>query len=60
MQLTTQTPSTLGSLRGDSTVQEHTRVVRIMPIGMRLLPSVEVEHAGFIEVDLIGIPIESL
>ena len=59
-QLTTKKPSMSGSLRGDLTSQERTRVIRIMPTSMRIPPSVEVEQVGFIEVDLTGIPIESL
>lgn len=58
-QLTTQTPSTFASPRGDSTTQGRTRVTQILPTSIKLPPSVEVEHAGFIEVDLVGIPIES-
>ena len=59
-QLTTQTPSTLGSPWGDHIAQERTWVIQIVPTSVRLPPSVEVEQAGFIEIDLVGIPIESL
>lgn len=31
-----------------------------MPTGVRLLPSVEIEQAGFIEIDLASILFESL
>ena len=59
-QLTTQTPSTSGSLQGSSTLQRLTRVIQIFPTSIKLAPSIEVEHAGFIEFDLARIPIESL
>ena len=35
-------------------------MIHIFPTSVRLLLGVEVEHAGFTEVDLVGIPIESL
>lgn len=58
--LATQTLSTLGSLWGDPTLQEHTRVIQIVPTNVWLPLGVKVEQAGFIEINLVGIPIESL
>ena len=60
IQLMTQIPSTYGSPRGDSPVQGCTHIICIFPTSVKLPPGVEVEHAGFIKVDLARIPLESL
>lgn len=59
-QLPTQTLSTFGSLRGDSIVQGYTRIIQIQPTSVRLPPGIQVEQEGFTEVDLTGIPTETL
>lgn len=59
-QLQTQTPSTFGSPPGASTAQGRTHAIQILPTSVRLPPSIQVEQEGFIEVDLVGIPTETL
>lgn len=58
-QLTPQKLSLSSSPRGNPTSQERTRVIRIVPTGVRLPLGVEIEQAGFIKIDLEGIPLES-
>ena len=52
--------SNFGISRGSSTTQGCTCVIQILPTSVRISPSIQVEKAGFIEVDLVGILIETL
>ena len=59
-QIPTLTPSTSGTLQGGSTSHGRSRLVLILPTSVRLPSGSQIEKTGFIEVDLAGIPIETL
>ena len=59
-QLTPKKSSSSLSPHGNPTSQEQTHVISIVPTGVRLPPDVEIEQAGFIQIDLAGIPLKIL
>ena len=60
MHIPTTTTSTLGTPQGGSTSQGRTHFIQILPTSIRLPSRSPIEQAGFIEVDLAGIPTETL
>ena len=60
VQIPTITTITSGTPRGGSTSQGRMRFVRILPTSVKLPSRSPIEQTGFIEVDLAGIPIDTL
>lgn len=59
-QLLTSTQGTSETSRRGSTSQGLTHLVQILPTSVRLPSEIQIEQTWFIEVDLVGIPTETL